>query len=205
MEIHKVAVLGAGTMGAGIAQVCAQVGCDVSLSDVDKAQAQAGRERIAAFLEKGIARGKGTPEERDAVLSRVRPVTGLAAAGDCDLLVEAAPEDLELKRGIFAEAARIAPKSALLATNTSSLPIRRIAEGNPAAPRIVGMHFFNPVPLMKLLELVVGPETSKSTVDGARAFGERLEKEVIVVRDAPGFASSRLGICLAMEAIWMVE
>jgi 3-hydroxybutyryl-CoA dehydrogenase len=98
-----------------------------------------------------------------------------------------------------------APSHAILATNTSSLPVSEIASGNPAAPRIVGMHFFNPVPIMKLLELVVADATAEGTVAGARAFGERLGKEVITVRDAPGFASSRLGICIAMEAIRMVE
>jgi len=192
-------------MGAGIAQICAQAGCEVFLSDLDEERAAAGRGRIAAFLEQGIRKGKTTPEKRAAVLSRVRTTTGLEAAANCDLLVEAAPEDLAIKRELFAKAAEIAPDHALLATNTSSLPIGRIAEDNPAACRIVGMHFFNPVPLMKLLELVVGPETSESTVSRARTFGERLGKEVIVVRDAPGFASSRLGICLAMEAIRMVE
>jgi 3-hydroxybutyryl-CoA dehydrogenase len=120
-------------------------------------------------------------------------------------VVEAAPEDLELKRRIFGELAAAAPKTAILATNTSSLPITRIAEGNAAAARIVGMHFFNPVPLMKLLELVVGEKTAPASVDAARAFGVRLGKEVITVRDRPGFASSRLGIAIAMEAIRMVE
>jgi 3-hydroxybutyryl-CoA dehydrogenase len=126
-------------------------------------------------------------------------------ASGADLVVEAAPEDLELKRRIFGELAAAAPKTAILATNTSSLPITRIAEGNAAAARIVGMHFFNPVPLMKLLELVVGEKTAPASVDTARAFGVRLGKEVITVRDRPGFASSRLGIAIAMEAIRMVE
>jgi len=206
MRIESVAVLGAGTMGAGIAQVCAQVGCRVALFDVDDARAARGREGVERFLAKGVQRGKTTEEEMVAVLDRIRPTSDLAGAvSGAQLVVEAAPEDLELKRRIFADVAASAPAGAVLATNTSSLPISRIAEGNAAAARIVGMHFFNPVPLMKLLELVVGERTADTTTAAAREFGERLGKEVITVRDAPGFASSRLGICLAMEAIRMVE
>jgi len=204
--INRVAVLGAGTMGAGIAQVCAQVGCDVALYDVEDAFAAKGRDGIGKFLQKGVDRGKVTPEEKEATLARVRATSDFAAAvGDADLVVEAAPEKLDLKRRIFADLAKSAPSTALLATNTSSLPISDIAAGNAAAARIVGMHFFNPVPLMKLLELVVGKQTAEETTGAVRAFGERLGKEVITVRDAPGFASSRLGICIAMEAIRMVE
>ena len=206
MEISKVAVLGAGTMGAGIAQVCAQVGCEVRLFDVKDDLARKGRDGIAAFLEKGVAKGKVKPEEKDAALGRIRATSDQwGAVEGCDLVVEAAPEDLKLKKRIFADVAKRTPGHAILATNTSSLPITAIAEGNPAAARIVGMHFFNPVPLMKLLELVVGGATAETTVAAARAFGERLGKEVITVKDAPGFASSRLGICIAMEAIRMVE
>ena len=204
--INRVAVLGAGTMGAGIAQVCAQVGCDVALYDVEDAFAAKGRDGIGKFLQKGVDRGKVTLEEKEATLARVRATSDFAAAvGDADLVVEAAPEKLDLKRRIFADLAKSAPSTALLATNTSSLPISDIAAGNVAAARIVGMHFFNPVPLMKLLELVVGKQTAEETTGAVRAFGERLGKEVITVRDAPGFASSRLGICIAMEAIRMVE
>jgi len=199
-------VLGAGTMGAGIAQVCAQAGCGVRLFDVSAAAAEKGLGRIAAFLAKGVEKGKVRPEERDAALGRIRAVTDVRAAAEgCDLVVEAVPEDLELKRRLFGELAGATPPNAILATNTSSLPVTRIAEGNPAAGRILGMHFFNPVPLMKLLELVVGERTEDATVAAARAFGVRLGKEVITVRDRPGFASSRLGIAIAMEAIRMVE
>ncbi|MCK6458921.1 MAG: 3-hydroxyacyl-CoA dehydrogenase family protein [Planctomycetes bacterium] len=206
MEIRTVGVLGAGTMGAGIAQVCAQVGCEVRLYDVSKDAVAKGMKRIADFLGKGVEKGKVTAAERDATLARIRTVlkVGEGASG-ADLVIEAAPEDMELKRKLFRELAAAAPGHAILATNTSSLPITKIAEGNAAAARIVGMHFFNPVPLMKLLELVVGERTATATVDAARAFGVRLGKEVITVRDRPGFASSRLGIAIAMEAIRMVE
>ena len=204
--VNRVAVLGAGTMGAGIAQVCAQVGCDVALYDISAEFTERGLTGIGTFLQKGVDRGKVEPADRDATLARIRTTNDLGdAAGDADLVIEAAPEKLELKRKIFGDLATLAPDGALLATNTSSLPISDIAEANPAASRIVGMHFFNPVPLMKLLELVVGRETSDETTQAVHAFGERLGKEVITVRDAPGFASSRLGICIAMEAIRMVE
>jgi len=206
MTIESVAVLGAGTMGAGIAQVCAQVGCNVALYDVTDELATKGRDGIGKFLQKGVDRGKVDPADREAALGRIRAVSDLAvAATGTDLIIEAAPEKIALKRSIFEQIAAAAPDHAILATNTSSLPISDIAEGNPAADRIVGMHFFNPVPLMKLLELVVGKQTADATTDAVRAFGERLGKEVITVRDAPGFASSRLGICIAMEAIRMVE
>jgi len=206
MEIRSVSVLGAGTMGAGIAQVCAQAGCDVRLFDVTAELAAKGMKRITEFLAKGVEKGKIAAPERDAALARLRTVLEVrAAVSGADLVVEAVPEDLELKRKLFREVAEAAAKGAILATNTSSLPITRIAEGNAAAPRIVGMHLFNPVPLRKLLELVVGEKTADATVASARAFGVRLGKEVITVRDRPGFASSRLGIAIAMEAIRMVE
>ena len=193
-------------MGAGIAQVCAQVGCDVALYDISEDLAARGIEGIGRFLQKGVDRGKVDPADRATALARITPSGDLAGAvSGVDLVIEAAPEKIELKRRIFADVAAAAPDTAILATNTSSLPISDIAAGNAAADRIVGMHFFNPVPLMKLLELVVGRETAESTTTAVRAFGERLGKEVIIVRDAPGFASSRLGICIAMEAIRMVE
>ena len=206
MEITKVGVLGAGTMGAGIAQICAQIGCDVALYDIDEEAVRSGVERIGKFLAKGVERKKVTPEERDLALAAIAPVTDLVSATEgAQLIIEAAPEDLELKRKILGDVLRSAPAHTVLATNTSSLPISRIAEGSGADGRIVGMHFFNPVPLMKLLEIVVGERTDPGTVATVRAFGERLGKEVIVVRDAPGFASSRLGIVVAMEAVRMIE
>ncbi len=206
MTIMNVAVLGAGTMGAGIAQVAAQVGCSVVLFDISDDLAARGLGRVGAFLQKGVDRGKVTAEVRETVLGRIEAASDLASSvGKADLVVEAVPENLDLKRRILGDVAAAAPAHAILATNTSSLPISDIARGNEAAARIVGMHFFNPVPLMKLLELVVGGETADQTTATVRAFGERLGKEVITVRDAPGFASSRLGICLAMEAIRMVE
>jgi 3-hydroxybutyryl-CoA dehydrogenase len=204
--VGTVAVLGAGTMGHGIAQVSAGVGCNVRLYDIDEAAVQAGLTRIRGNLDAGIERGKVSEAERDAVLARLSATTRIADAVEgADLVIEAAPESMDLKEKIFGEVDAAAPDHAILATNTSSLSIARIASAVTDPSRFVGMHFFNPVHIMKLVEVVWGPETSAATRDAAVAFASRLGKEPIVVRDAPGFASSRLGIVLGMEAIRMVE
>ncbi len=201
----RVAVLGAGTMGHGIAQVAAMAGCEVVLQDVSPEQLDRGLARIAANLDKGIARGKVTAEQREATLARITGDGELArAVEDADLVVESVPEKLDLKREVLAAAAAAAPGAAL-ATNTSSLSVTRIAEALPHPEKLVGMHFFNPVHVMKLLELVHHPGTDPEYLDAARRFGGQLGKEVIVVRDSPGFATSRLGIALGMEAIRMFE
>jgi len=205
-EIQHVAVLGAGTMGHGIAQVCAGVGCQVALQDIDDAAVGRGLARIQANLDKGVELGKVTAEDRDAALGRIRTTTSIAdACRDADLVIEAAPESLELKQEIFAQVDAAAPEHALLATNTSSLSIEEMARTLRNPGRFLGLHFFNPVHIMKLVEVVWGPDTTDSTRLAGAAFARRLDKEPVVVRDAPGFASSRLGIVLGMEAIRMVE
>jgi 3-hydroxybutyryl-CoA dehydrogenase len=204
--IDRVAVLGAGTMGHGIAQVCAAVGCDVVMYDINDDAVEAGRSRIATNLEKGIDRGKVTEQEREGVLSRLSVTTTVAdAARDADLVIEAAPESMAIKEALFTEVDASAPDHAILATNTSSLSIGQIASVVGDATRFVGMHFFNPVHIMKLVEVVWSDQTSDDVLDTAVEFARRLGKEPIVVKDAPGFASSRLGIVLGMEAIRMVE
>lgn len=206
MTIDTVAVLGAGTMGHGIAQVCAAAGCSVRLFDIDQTAVQAGHDRIEGNLAKGIERGKVTEAERDGVLSRLTLHTSIGEAADgADLVVEAAPESMALKEKIFTEVDAASPDHAILASNTSSLSITQIASVVADPTRFIGMHFFNPVHIMKLIEVVWGEQTSDETRDAAVAFARRLGKEPIVVRDAPGFASSRLGIVLGMEAIRMVE
>lgn len=204
--VATVAVLGAGTMGHGIAQVSAAVGCSVRVYDIDQEAVDSGLARIRANLDKGIERGKVTADERDAALAHVQGTTAIAdAVAEADLVIEAAPESMDLKESIFRQVDDAAPDHAILATNTSSLSIGRIASVTGDPTRFVGMHFFNPVHIMKLVEVVWGPETSDHTRDTAVAFARRLGKEPIVVKDAPGFASSRLGIVLGMEAIRMVE
>ena len=205
-DMQSCAVLGAGTMGAGIAQVAAQSGLDVRLFDIDEAAVAKGLARITAMLDKGVSKGKVAAEDRDACLARLSTSTQLEeAAAGCDLVIEAIPEKLELKRSVFGTIAGVVSEDCLLATNTSSLSIAKIAEALPAPGRFLGMHFFNPVPLMKLLEVVVGPESDEAAVGCARELGRRFGKDPITVKDAPGFASSRLGVALGLEAIRMVE
>ncbi|TAH39668.1 MAG: 3-hydroxyacyl-CoA dehydrogenase family protein [Planctomycetota bacterium] len=205
-DVERAAVLGAGTMGHGIAQVCAQAGIDVVLYDVDDAALQRGLAGIKKSLEKAVEKGKARRDEAEAALRRVTVLKDLdAACRRADVVVEAVPEKLELKRKLFAEVERHVAPEAMLASNTSSLSIERLAEGLARPERFLGLHFFNPVPLMPLLEIVVGPRTGAGVVVAAAALGRRLGKEPIVVQDAPGFASSRLGLALGLEAIRMVE
>ena len=207
MEIRNVLVIGSGTMGHGIAQVAAQAGYEARLFDVRPEAVRQGLDAVAANLAKGVDKGKVTAEERDAVLSRLDAAPGdlAVAAREADLVVEAVPEKIELKQAIFRTLGAEAPAHAILATNTSSLPVATIAEASGAPERVLGLHFFNPVHIMQLLELVRTEATSPEVVDAARAAGERMGKTVIVVKDSPGFATSRLGLVLGLEAIRMVE
>lgn len=205
MEASVVGVLGAGTMGHGIAQVCAQAGCRTVLYDVTLAAAQAGLARIRGNLEVGVNKGKVRPEDRDAALSRLTPVESLEAVAPCQLVIEAAPEDMALKRSMFEKLSRICSADTILASNTSSLSLTEIAAAATCPSRVVGLHFFNPVHLMKLLEVVRAYQTSDETVAAVRAFGARIGKELVVVNDSPGFATTRLGLAVGLEAIRMVE
>jgi 3-hydroxybutyryl-CoA dehydrogenase len=205
-EIKTIAVIGAGTMGHGIAHVAAHAGYDVALYDAVEGAAVRGLDRVRENLDKGVARAKVTVADRDAALARLRAATSVEdAASRADLVVEAVVESIDVKRELFGELDRVAPRGAVLATNTSSLSVARIAEATGRADRVVGMHFFNPVHIMKLVEIVVHDATSDETRDAALEAGRRMGKEPIVVRDAPGFASSRLGIALGLEAMRMVE
>jgi 3-hydroxybutyryl-CoA dehydrogenase len=206
IEVQRVLVVGAGTMGTGIAQVAARAGYRTAIFDVAPGAARKSLDRIRDSLERAVEKGRCTAEERDQALERLTAASELESdAAEADLIVEAAPEDLELKRDLFARISKLARAEAILATNTSSLPITAIAAAAKGPERVVGLHFFNPVPAMKLLEIVQGERTHPMVVTAARAVGARLGKEVVVVRDAPGFATSRLGIALAMEAIRMLE
>lgn len=203
---ETVTVVGAGTMGHGIAQVAAMAGASVTLVDRSRALVDEGLARIRANLEAGVARGKVDPDAREATLARVRGETdtGAAAAGAA-LVIEAVPERLSLKRAVFEAVESAAPEHAILASNTSSLSVSALQEGRRRPERIVGLHFFNPVHIMKLVEVVRGERTAGEVVDAAVAFSRWIGKEPIVVRDAPGFASSRLGVALGLEAMRMVE
>ncbi|MBW3569769.1 MAG: 3-hydroxyacyl-CoA dehydrogenase family protein [Gemmatimonadetes bacterium] len=204
--MQHVAVLGAGTMGNGIAQVCAMAGCEVSLFDAEPDAVERALNAIRANLDRGVERGKVRLETSDLAIRSLRKAPDLAdAASRADLVIEAVPERMELKTEIFAELHRLAPAHAILATNTSSLSVTRIGQATGRPERVIGLHFFNPVHIMKLLELVRGRETSGETVDACLAFARRIGKEPIVVSDTPGFASSRLGVVLGLEAMRMVE
>lgn len=206
LPFAHVSVFGAGTMGHGIAQVSAQAGYSVTLYDLTEDAVSAGLARIGKNLAKGIAKGKVTEDERAATLARITTTTSVEAAAEAaDLLVEAVPEKLALKQQLFSRCGAVAPAHAIYGTNTSSLSIARIAEGAPDPSRVVGLHFFNPVFIMKLLEIVHGAETADDVKQAALAYGQSIGKECIQVRDLPGFATSRLGVCLGMEAIRMVQ
>jgi 3-hydroxybutyryl-CoA dehydrogenase len=205
MNIDTVGVIGAGAMGHGIAHVAAQAGFRTFLYDVKQELADRGKKRISENLDKGVEKGKLKPEERDAAMARISATGTLADLAPCQLVIEAAPEDLALKQSLFGQLSTLCAPDAILATNTSSLSLTEIAASAKNPERVVGMHFFNPVHLMKLLEVVRAYQTSDATLKAACAVGEKLGKQLVVVKDHPGFASTRLGITLGMEAIRMVE
>jgi 3-hydroxybutyryl-CoA dehydrogenase len=205
-ELRTITVIGAGTMGAGIAHVAAMAGHAVQLFDAAPGAAAAGLGRIEKNLAKGVELGKVAAADRDAALGRIRAYDELAAAcAGTDCAIEAVPEVLELKREIFAAVDRAAPEHALLATNTSSLPVGEIAAAVRAPGRLVGMHFFNPVHVMKLVEVVRHARSDDAAVALAVALAGKLGKTPITVADSPGFASSRLGLVIGLEAMRMVE
>ncbi len=202
----RVSVLGAGTMGHGIAHVCALAGFDTHLYDLTDDQVDAGLAKIRANLDKGVARGKVSEAQRDQAISKLTGTTDLEqAVAGADLVVEAVPERMDLKHQVLGQAAQHMGPDAVYATNTSSLSIDDIAGGTPYPAQVIGTHFFNPVHIMKLLEVVRGPRTSQAVLERVLAFGEAIGKETITVRDAPGFATSRLGLVIGLEAIRMVE
>jgi 3-hydroxybutyryl-CoA dehydrogenase len=201
-----ITVIGAGTMGHGIAHVSAMMGAEVRIYDALAGAAAGAIERIGKNLAKGVELGKVKADQREAALGRLKACDEIAdACKDTDVVIEAIPENLSLKREIFTAIEASAPAHALLATNTSSLPVGDIAIELDDATRLVGMHFFNPVHVMKLVEVVRHPGSSLEAVSLAVALAERMGKTPITVTDSPGFASSRLGLVLGLEAMRMVE
>ncbi len=203
--IADVGVVGAGTMGNGIAHVCAQAGFRVTLSDVSLDAARAGLTTIGKNLEVGVQKGKVSAADRDATLGRITVTEGLERLRGCQLVIESVPERLALKQGVFQALSALVADDCILASNTSSLSLTEIAAAARHPERVVGLHFFNPVHLMKLLEVVRAHQTSDATVEAVRAFGASIKKELIVVKDSPGFASSRLGLAVGLEAVRMLE
>ena len=200
--MKTIGVIGAGQMGAGIAQVSAQSGYQVLLSDVDLARAEAGKAGIAKALDRLVTKEKITADARDAALALIEPVASVEAMGPCDLVIEAATEREEIKRAIFAAVGAVMRADAILASNTSSIPITRLAQAAPDPARFMGVHFFNPVPVMGLIELIRGLATSDATVAAVEAFGQSLGKAIVHANDAPGFIVNRVLMPMINEAIF---
>jgi len=199
-------VLGAGAMGHGIAQVAAQSGYQTTLFDIDAGVLEGAVEQIAGNLAKAVAKGKISDDDAEAARGRLRTTIELnEAVSEAGLVIEAVPERMALKKELFAQVEAAAPKDALLGSNTSSLSLTEIAAGVTDPSRVVGLHFFNPPYILKLLEIVRAEQTSDQTLARARDYGERMGREMVVVSDSPGFATSRLGLVLGLEAIRMVE
>jgi len=203
--VRTVAVIGSGTMGSGIAQVCAQTGWETRLYDAFPESLDKGMNSIDEFWKSGIRRGKNTEEQVKDWSEKLVPCGNLEdALSGVDLVIEAVPEKIDLKRSIFQKIEELAPENAILATNTSGLRISEIASVVKNPERVVGMHFFNPVPIMKLLEVIKHDSSSGDTIDEVIEIGEEMGKTTIVVSDIPGFATSRLGVVLGNEAIRML-
>ncbi len=205
MSIQKVGVIGAGQMGGGIAQVCAAAGLEVMLSDADLERAEAGKQKIGKILQKQVDKGKLPAADREALLARITPVAGVASFSTCDLVVEAATEHLDTKIAIFKAADAAMRPGAILASNTSSISITRLAGQTSRPELVIGMHFMNPVPLMKLVEVVRGVQTSDDTYRVVSELAEQLGKTIITTRDQPGFVVNRILVPLLNEACFALQ
>lgn len=203
--IASISVIGAGTMGHGIAQVAAAAGYRVILRDLDRDSLARGIRAIERNLDKGMQLGKLTEEDREQTLQNIHGTTQLEQVATTDLVIEAAPEQLQLKQELLRQTESFSDHNFIFASNTSSLSITEIASASAQPERVVGMHFFNPVHVMRLLEIVVGESTAAETVEAVSEVGRRMRKEPIIVKDVPGFASSRLGVALGLEAMRMLE
>ena len=200
-QVSKIAVIGAGSMGAGIAQVCSQAGFQVSMRDVEHRFVETGFRRIRDPLSKRVEKGKMTQSEVDGIIGRIHGTVELKeAVRGAQVVIEAIFEKMEVKKELFAELDSIAPPEVVFASNTSSLSITEIASATKRADRVIGMHFFNPAPVMKLIEVIRGSETSDATTAFAKAFAVRLGKEAVEVKESPGFAVNRLLVPMMNEA-----
>ncbi|MCK6439790.1 MAG: 3-hydroxyacyl-CoA dehydrogenase family protein [Planctomycetes bacterium] len=206
MAIDTIAVIGSGTMGHGIAQVAAQAGYTTFIYDIDEGRVRKAIDTIRDNLSKGVEKGKVEAGVRDATLAKLKGTANLKeAVASADLVIEAVPEQLDLKRKVFNDLDTVCKPGCIYASNTSSLSVSALADGVKRPAQFIGMHFFNPVHIMALLEIVVAKQTSDATLAAAKEAGKRMGKECIVVKDSPGFASSRLGIVLGLEAMRMFE
>jgi 3-hydroxybutyryl-CoA dehydrogenase len=205
MEIRRVGVVGLGTMGAGIAQVSVQSGFDTVGREVTAELGERGRSTIERYLARGVEKGRLSEGERDAALGRLTLTTELSELADCDLVIEAVLEELDLKREVFAELDRVLRPDAILATNTSALSVAEIAEATERPERVVGMHFFNPAPVLPLVEIVRAPESSDAAVDAAYTWAERAGKQPVRCNDTPGFIVNRILIPLLNDCVRVLD
>ena len=205
MEIKKVGVVGCGLMGSGIAQVCAQSGYQVVVSEINDELLNKGLAFINSALIKSVDKGKLSQQDKDATLSRIKGTTSTKDFYDCDLMIEAAIENIDLKKKIFAEIDKICPKHAILATNTSCLSIIDMAMVTTRPDKVIGLHFFNPVPVMQLIEIVKTIATSDDTLETGKTFGKSLGKTIVIAQDAPGFIVNRLLMPFLLNAIRMLD
>ena len=203
--MEKIFVIGAGTMGAGIVQAFAQKGYEVIVRDIKDEFVERGINGINKGLTKLVAKGKMTEEDKEAILSRITGTTDLALAEDCDLVIEAAVENMEIKKSIFAELDGICKESTILASNTSSLSITEVASATNRPDKVIGMHFFNPAPVMKLVEIIRGMATSNETFDAVKEVSVAIGKEPVEVAEAPGFVVNRILIPMINEATFILQ
>jgi 3-hydroxybutyryl-CoA dehydrogenase len=205
VKIRKVGVVGLGTMGAGIAQISVQSGFETAGREVSDARGERGRTTIERYLTRGVEKGRLSEGDRDAALGRLTLTTELGELADCDLVIEAALEELELKRELFAELDRVTRADAILATNTSALSVSEIAEATERPQRVIGMHFFNPAPVLPLVEIVRGRESSDEAVDVAYAWAEQAGKQPVRCNDTPGFIVNRILIPLLNDCVRVLD
>lgn len=206
MEIKKVCVLGAGLMGNGIAQICAQAGYEVFMRDIEQRFIDGGMNTIRKNLNRDAEKGKITKDQMDSILSRIKPTLNLKeAATGADAVVEVVIEVMDVKKKVYTELEEIVPKHCLFFTNTSGLSITEMASVTKRPDRFIGTHFFNPVPVMRLLEIIRGHQTSDETLDIAKAWGKKIGKEVIIVKEAPAFVVNRLLCTMINEAFFALD
>lgn len=202
MEVKKIMVVGAGQMGNGIAQVAAQAGYDVVLNDITMELAEKGLNNIKKILSKNVSKGKISEEEKEKILSKITLSDKLDPAKECDLIIEAVIENMDIKAKVFSELDNLAPEHAILASNTSSLPITQIAACTKRPEKVIGMHFMNPVPVMKLVEIINGLETAREVTETIKQVAEKMGKVPVECKDVPGFVSNRILLVMINEAIW---
>ncbi len=202
--MRNIAVIGAGQMGTGIAQTVAANGMNVMLADIDLAHAQGGKDRIDQAVAKLVGRGKIEADAAQALLDRITPIADYAPMESADLIIEAATEKEPIKQAIFEKAGKVLADTAIMASNTSSIPITRMANHSPDPSRFIGLHFFNPVPVMGLIEVIPGLATAPATTDAVTAFARGLGKEVVLSQDEPGFVVNRILLPMINEAVFVL-